>query len=401
MRIARRLGSLALAVAVTSGLALAAGAPAQAASAATTTQLMVPQAMQTGASTVLAASVQASTGSAVPSGTVNFFTSSGTLIGSALLTPVAGSTFAAASISYTVPNFTGTTWYNFSATYVPDAGFAASSSGQVPGVAYVTPTRVNALVPPKVTLNAPALTFVLVNPAINGTAAFKQNGVALNDSRVTVTGNLTPYVWTPTVAGAISWTADFSSTDGTVSGESTVPTFVLPANPANTVTISGAPATGSIGQQVTLSASSANGNPVTLSAGGPCALTGTTLSLKGAGTCTITGVAAGSGAYSAGSATATVTVAQGTQTATVPAPRSGKVNDGATLTLSRPSTKTNLGTAVTWRVTKGSSVCTVSRSSGTTTLKVKKAGSCTVVGSAAAVPGQWSAFSTSRTYTAR
>ena len=83
MRIARRLGSLALAVAAATGLALATGAPAQAASTATTTQLMVPQAMQTGAQTTLAASVQANAGSAVPTGSVNCFTSSGTRIASA------------------------------------------------------------------------------------------------------------------------------------------------------------------------------------------------------------------------------------------------------------------------------------------------------------------------------
>lgn len=74
---------------------------------------------------------------------------------------------------------------------------------------------------------------------------------------------------------------------------------------------------------------------------------------------------------------------------------------GKLLKLSTIGTVTNLGQPVTWKVTKGASVCKVKTGGGYYKLKLVKAGKCTVIGSAPAVAGQWSNFSTSRKYSAK
>ena len=96
-----------------------------------------------------------------------------------------------------------------------------------------------------------------------------------------------------------------------------------------------------------------------------------------------------------------MTVGLGQQTATLAAPQSGKVNVGKTLTLESPSQgDTNAGQNITWKITAGKSkICSlVFPSSGAVNLKMKKKGTCTVVGSAPGVPNVWSAYSVTRSY---
>ena len=83
---------------------------------------------------------------------------------------------------------------------------------------------------------------------------------------------------------------------------------VLIARATQTITIT-APATKTFGDpdfQVT--ASSTSGLPVTLTAGGGCAITGTTVHINAVGPCTITGTQAGNFNYEPATATATIQV---------------------------------------------------------------------------------------------
>jgi hypothetical protein len=106
----------------------------------------------------------------------------------------------------------------------------------------------------------------------------------------------------------------------------------------------------------------------------------------------------GGNGYSPTTQKYTIVTATGPQTAKVSAPKSGSYKKGKTLKLSRTSTVTSLNQPVTWKVTKGSRYCKVERSGSWYTLKLVKKGTCQVRGSAPAIPGQWAAYSTTRTY---
>jgi hypothetical protein len=91
----------------------------------------------------------------------------------------------------------------------------------------------------------------------------------------------------------------------------------------------------------------------------------------------------------------------GTQSAAVNPAESGLYRVGAKLMLAPTTAKTNLGQSINWSVTSGGKSCKIKRTGGNVKVNLVKKGSCQVTGSAPAVPGQWAAFTTGRTYTVR
>ena len=156
------------------------------------------------------------------------------------------------------------------------------------------------------------------------------------------------------------------------------------------------------GANVQLNVSSASGFPVNLTVTNPCSLSGTTVNVLGVGApCTLTATTPGGNGFAPGNQTWTIVQGVGTQTAAISPPRPGVYKRGATLTLAKVSAKTNIGKPITWKVTSGKSVCSVTKSKGSWRVKLAKKGGCTVRGSAPAVAGQWAPYSTTASYTVR
>ena len=112
----------------------------------------------------------------------------------------------------------------------------------------------------------------------------------------------------------------------------------------------------------------------------------------------------GANGYAPVTYTYNINLVPGQQTATVSAPVSGGYKVGRVLVLESPNQQdTNAGQNINWTVKKpGKSVCQILYpSTGAVTLKIKKKGTCTVIGSAPGVPGQWQKFQTARNYTGR
>jgi hypothetical protein len=143
---------------------------------------------------------------------------------------------------------------------------------------------------------------------------------------------------------------------------------------------------------------------VTLTESGPCGLSGLTVNIAvGSGQCNLSASTNGGNGYAPVKYGYTITMVPGTQVANIVAPQSGRYNRGRTLTLEGPGTgDTNAGQNITWRITQGrGSVCTLRfRANNAVQLRLVGRGQCLVRGNAAAVPGQWNAFSVQRAYRA-
>jgi hypothetical protein len=100
----------------------------------------------------------------------------------------------------------------------------------------------------------------------------------------------------------------------------------------------------------------------------------------------------------------TINLIPGVQQADITAPQSGSFKVGRVLLMESPGkADTNAGQNITWNVKKpGKKTCKLLYpNNGSVTLRIVKKGSCTVVGKAPGVPGQWQPFTTTRTYTGR
>ena len=149
--------------------------------------------------------------------------------------------------------------------------------------------------------------------------------------------------------------------------------------------------------------STLSGASVTLNDTGPCTTPGlAVVAPSNPGSCVLAFVSPGANGYAGVSQKYNVTIGLGQQTGTVAAPLSGHINKGRTIVLDAPGqSDTNAGQTINWRITSGKNVCALSfPANGSVTLKMKKKGSCTVVGSAPAVPNEWNAYSITRTYRA-
>lgn len=68
------------------------------------------------------------------------------------------------------------------------------------------------------------------------------------------------------------------------------------------------------------------------------------------------------------------------------------------MTIAPTATLTNLGNKIAWSITSGKASCSLSKKGGAVKVKLVKAGSCHLQGSAPAVPGQWAPYTIARDY---
>ena len=380
----------------------------------TTTTIQAPNTATVGQPFTITTTVTSSGGSSYsPPGQVRITDPNNSTIATLGLTPGPGDGQAYAYFRYT-PKTAGT--YIFIATYVPASGSLATASTSIQDTVIATPSgnTISIGAPPTFNQGTPVTLTANVYPSnVQGSVGFTINGNPISASIPIVNGVAT-FKWTPNVSGQVTLGASYTTTTGGSGSTSEV------------ITINAAPAAGDVitlvqpgwgnwsnggtynmgnGSNFTFQASSLSGSPVTLSETGPCAVNGLNFQVNsGSGNCVLKASTAGGNGYSPATYTYNINLVPGQQTATVSAPVSGRYKVGRVLVLESPNQQdTDAGQNINWTVKKpGKSVCQILYpSTGAVTLKIKKKGTCTVIGSAPAVPGQWQKFQTARNYTGR
>jgi hypothetical protein len=364
---------------------------------------VVPGTAATNSPVTLAAIVRAREGTYVPTGGVTFYRSDGTTLGTA---PLDANGRAAAT--YRTPATAGT--ISLYAIYNGDANASASARSATDTIRVTTvAATVSVTVPQTNYVNSPVVLTARITPTSGtGTVDFSVNGKYIGTGRVT--NGVATLTWVPSALGTFTVTANYSGGNGVGSGTaSNRATVTLPLKAdqitltaAGTTTVWQPGGTYSLpnGATQAFTVTSTSALPVTLSVVGPCAMAApTTVHVRGAGSpCVLSASTAGGNGFSPTTQKYTIVTATGPQTAKVSAPKSGTYKKGSSLKLSKTSTVTSLNQPVTWKVTKGTSICKVGRSGAWYVVKLVKKGSCTVKGSAPAIPGQWAAYSTTRNY---
>ena len=371
----------------------------------TQASVATPGTAATSTQVTLSATVRAQTGSYVPQGTVTFYTGDGSTIGSSNLD---GN--GKAQIAYTTPANPGNV--NIYVIYNGDANASASKRSAADTLKVVQGTPTVSLVAPQTNYaGSPVQLTAKINPASGtGTVAFSANGTNLGQANVA--NGVATITWTPPSTGKFTLKAVYSGGNGVAGGTASNDVTVnVPLKPDQiTVNPAGAPGAwpaGSTqglgnGQQVQLNTSSASGAPVSLTVTPPCSLNGNTLVVNGVGApCTLTASTAGGNGFAPGSVVFTIAQGVGSQTATVNPAADGTYAKGKKLVLAPVNARTNLGKPITWKVTSGKAACKVVQAGRSFKVNLVKTGSCTVRGSAPAVPGQWGPFSITRNYNVR
>lgn len=281
----------------------------------TTTNLFVPTNATSNAVSVISVIVSAQGGTYAPQGTVALASAFGNPVGTSPLTPIAGSANAFATFNW-VPQVLGT--FPLIANYTPSSGGTLASTSQTGNSLIVSNAGpVELRLPTSFRVGQPTVLSALVTPITTvGSAAFQLNGGYLSGSIPLVNGVSTTQ-WTPTQQGNQLITTQFSSTAaGGPSGAVSQPVNVLPALPADVLSVSapsgpwgpGRPISIAVGSNTTLTTSATSGTTVLLSETGPCALNGSVITGLSAGTCTVTATSVGSSAFADSSVDFVVTV---------------------------------------------------------------------------------------------
>jgi hypothetical protein len=277
--------------------------------------LFVPTNATSNAVSVVAVIVSAEGGNYAPQGSVNLASAFGNPVGTAQLTPIAGSANAYATFNWT-PQVFGN--FPLIATYTPSSSGTLASTSETANSLIVSNAGVVELrLPTSFRVGQPTVLSALVTPTTTvGSAAFQLNGGYLSGSIPLVNGVSTTQ-WTPTQQGIQTITTQFSSTAvGGPSGAESQAVNVLPALPTDGISVSapngtwgpGRPISIATGSNTQLSTSSTSGTSVILSESGPCSINGSVITGLGAGTCTVTATSVGSSAYSPASVSFVVTV---------------------------------------------------------------------------------------------
>lgn len=346
-----------------------------------------------------------------PAGTVTFLNVSGQTVATVNLLPGSGTGQSVATWVWT-PNTVGT--FIFSARFNPASGNPSITSGSSAETILVTQSGspISLILPPQLAVGTPVnLVAQLSPPTLQGSVGFTYNGKPISASVPIVNGQAS-FVWTPPVQGQAIMGANFTTNAGqTGSTSDVVQIGAISQRDAVTLTQPGFGtwAPGGVyplanGTSFTFQASSASGAPVTLTDTGPCNVTGLDIEIDtGSGQCNLVASTPGANGYAPVSQGYTVAMVPGQQTLLVQPPLSGRVNKGRTIRLEGPGQgDTNAGQNVVWKVREGKSVCKLRfPSSGAVNLRTVKKGTCTVRGTAPAVPGQWNRFVINRTYRVR
>lgn len=373
-----------------------------------------PDTVQIGTTATITATVAPVQGIYAPIGNVQFRVN-GQNVGSPVF--LGGGTPSTASYQWT-PTTGGT--FNWTAVYTPgpdrfgviDASCNANcTSPNDPSVVSSGTSRMYLANPPQFYAGtANNITAVVTAIPSAGTVTFQANGSTIAANVPVQSNGQATTSWTPPIAGSYLIQANWTSSTGvTASSQETINVAgSAPSQDAIVVTANGqnwVPGTYPVlnGTSVTFAATTSSGAATQLSEAGPCLVSGTTVTAPlGSGQCRISISSPGGNGFGANTVQYVLNLAPGQQVATLAAPASGRVNKGKTLTLESPDqSDTNAGQNITWKVTSGKSICKLSfPASGAVKLKVVGRGSCTVKGTAPAVPGQWQKFVASRTYRA-
>jgi len=379
----------------------------------TLTSISAPNTAKVGTATQITVTVQSSSPSSYqPQGTVVVKDANGATLQTMGLTPGPGAGQSFAYYWWT-PSAPGQ--YIVQATYQPSGGLAtASTSAQDIIQATASGGTISLNAPATMTQGVPVTLTATVAPAtVQGSVGFTLNGNPISASIPLVNG-VASFTWTPNVAGQVTLGANYTTNAGG-SGSTSDPVTIV-AGPAqfDSITLvqpgfgpwapNGTYTLGN-GSNFTFQASTLSGAPVTLSETGPCSVSGLTINVPtGSGVCNLRASSNGGNGYGPITFGYTVNLIPGTQTASVSAPPSGNYPVGRVLVLESPTQQdTSAGQNIQWKVKKGGKgICKLLYpSSGAVNLKITKRGTCTVIGSAPGVPGQWNPFQTARNYTGR
>lgn len=379
----------------------------------TTTTISAPNTSIVGQPVTITATVTSNDGSQyTPPGQVRITDANNATISTLGLTPGPAVGQSYAYFRYT-PKTAGT--YIFIATYVPSGGSLAAASTSIQDTLIATPSgsTISISAPPTLSVGTPVNLVATVYPAgTQGSVGFTVNGAPISAS-IPITNGTASFTWTPPAAGQITLGASYTTNNGGSGSTSEVVTVGAPTA-ADVITLvqpgwgawgNGGSYNMGNGSNFTFQASTLSGAPVTLSETGPCVVSGLNLQVnQGSGACTMKATSPGGNGYAGVTYTYNINLVPGVQTATLSAPVSGRYKVGRVLVLESPGQQdTNAGQNINWKIKKGGkSVCQLLYpNNGSVTLKIKKKGSCTVLGTAPGVAGQWLKFSTARNYTGR
>jgi hypothetical protein len=329
------------------------------------------------------------------------------------LTPGSGNGQAYAYFWWT-PTTAGT--YYFKAQYSGDNNTNGSAMSPLDTV-IATPSgsTISISAPPTMTQGQSVILTASVFPAgTQGSVGFTINGAPISASIPINAQGQASFTWTPNVVGQVTLGASYTTNQGgsaSTSEKVTINagpvqqdaiTLVQPGwgpwNPNGTYTLGN-------GSSFAFQASSLSGAAVTLSETGPCQINGQTITVPvGSGQCNLQAATNGGNGYGPVKTGYTVNLIPGVQQATVSAPPSGRYKAGRVLLLEAPGQQdTSAGQNINWNVKKGGkAVCKLLYpNDGSVTVRIVKRGSCTILGTAPAVPGQWQKFQTARNYTGR
>ena len=381
---------------------------------ATTTTIAAPNTATLGKSITITATVTSSGGSQYnPPGQVRITDANNATITTMGLTngPASGQSYA--YFRWTPPT-AGT--YFFIATYIPSAGSLATGSTSIQDSVIATPSgnTISISAPPTMNLNTPVVLTASVFPSnTQGSVGFTVNGAPISAS-IPISNGKASFTWTPNIAGKITLGASYTTNTG--GSGSTSETITVNSAPAATDVITlvqpgwgpwtnGGSYNMGNGSNFAFQASTLSGAPVSLSETGPCQVTGLTLTVNaGTGACNMKATSPGGNGYAGVTYNYTINLVPGTQTATLSAPPSGRYKVKRVLVLESPNQQdTNAGQNITWKIKKpGKKHCKLLYpNNGSVTLKIKNKGTCTVIGKAPGISGQWQPFKTARNYTGR
>jgi len=378
---------------------------------ATTTTISTPNNAQVGVATKITVTVQSNSPSAYsPTGQVVVQDVNGAPLQTMGLTPGPGNG-QGYSYYWWTPPVSGT--YIFEAIYGGDANAVSTVSPQDFITATPNGTPITLTHPTTMTTGIPQILNATVYPTtVQGSVGFTLNGNPISASVPLVNG-VASFQWTPGAAGAFTLGANYTTNQGRSGSTSGAITVV--SGPASSDVITVTPAGGttwspngtyvlSASSTTNFNVSTLSGSKVTLTDSGPCTTPGlSVVTPASTASCILSFVSAGGNGYAPVTQNYNVTVGLGQQTANIAAPQSGRVNVGRTLILASAGQYTNAGSYISWKITTSRSICKLGfppgiGASGPVTLKIKKKGTCTVVGSAPGVPNVWAAYSVTRSY---
>ncbi len=382
---------------------------------ATTTTITAPNVATVGQPFQVNILVSSSGGSSYsPIGQVRVTDANNVVINTSVLTASPGTGTSFAYFNFTPPA-AGT--FFFIATYLPSSGSQATASAPSAQDAVIATPSGNTIalsLPPSLNQGTPVNLLATVYPSsIQGTVAFTLNGNGISPAVPIVNGRAT-YTWTPNVSGTVTMGANYTTPNGGFGQTSQSINIVAAPAAADVITlvqpgwgawVNGGSYSMGNGSNFTFQASTLSGAPVTLAETGPCVVQGLTLQVNtGSGVCNMKATSRGGNGYSGVTYNYTINLVPGQQSATLSAPASGRYKVGRVLVLESPGQQdTNAGQNINWNVKKpGKKTCQLLYpNNGAVTLKIKRKGSCTVIGSAPGVDGQWLKFQTARNYTGR